>query len=130
VSPTRRRRTGDQTLEAAAEAATTAGTVYTDLSDAPASTPDEPAWLREPASTGEDPAVRVQAPDPKALKAALRAREEEKTHERACDRARAKTGKRIDARIAIMAMTTSSSMRVKPCLLVLVMKGASFAMAG
>ena len=33
VSPTRRRRTGDPTIEAAAEAATTAGTVFTDLDE-------------------------------------------------------------------------------------------------
>src|SRR5262245_12679206 len=34
---------------------------------------------------------------------------------RAPSRARAKTGKRMAARIAIMAMTTRSSMSVKPC---------------
>src|SRR4051812_43057197 len=34
---------------------------------------------------------------------------------RACSRARAKTGKRMAAKIAIIAITTSSSMRVKPC---------------
>src|SRR4051812_26118589 len=39
---------------------------------------------------------------------------EQQTLRRAWPRARAKTGKRIAARIAMMAITTSSSMRVKP----------------
>jgi DNA helicase-2/ATP-dependent DNA helicase PcrA len=76
VSPRRRRRTGDPTLEAAAEAAaTSAGTVFTDLDEARQGTPDEPAWLREPGSTGEDPGAPRPAPDPAALAAAIRARE-------------------------------------------------------
>src|SRR5437764_8184495 len=38
---------------------------------------------------------------------------------RACSRARAKTGNRIAARIAIIAITTSSSIRVNPRLVAL-----------
>jgi DNA helicase-2/ATP-dependent DNA helicase PcrA len=78
VSPRRRRRTGDPTLEAAAEAATaSAGTVFTDLSEAPPSAPEEPAWLRDSATAVEDPAASRPAPDPAALAAAIRAREEQ-----------------------------------------------------
>jgi ATP-dependent DNA helicase UvrD/PcrA len=77
VSPTRRRRSGDPTLEAAAEAATTAGTVFTDLDEAPSSAPEEPAWLSESSLTGEDPALRAPAPDPQAVAAAKAARAEQ-----------------------------------------------------
>jgi DNA helicase-2/ATP-dependent DNA helicase PcrA len=78
VSPRRRRRTGDPTLEGAAEAASpSAGTVFTDLSEAPPTAPEEPAWLRDSATTIEDPAAARPAPDPAALAAAIRAREEQ-----------------------------------------------------
>jgi DNA helicase-2/ATP-dependent DNA helicase PcrA len=78
VSPTRRRRPGDATLDDAAEAAgNVAGTAFTDLSEAPASTPDEPAWMRDGAGPGEDPAAPVVPVDPVARAAAIAARAEE-----------------------------------------------------
>ena len=78
VSPTRRRRTGDPTLEAAAEAATAAaGTVFTDLSEGPSAAPEEPAWMRETPVRGEDPAAPQPPPDPAVRAAALKAREAE-----------------------------------------------------
>ena len=74
MSPTRRRRPGDPTFDAAGEAP---GTVFADLADGPAAAPDEPAWMRDNAApAGEDPATRVR-PDPVALAAARAARAEE-----------------------------------------------------
>ena len=71
VSPTPRRRAADSTLDAAAE---TAGTAFTELAEAPAGVPDEPAWMRDSAAeVEEDPAVRP-GPDPAALEAARAAR--------------------------------------------------------
>ncbi|MBI3747980.1 MAG: hypothetical protein HY262_03915, partial [Chloroflexi bacterium] len=63
MSPTRRRRSGDSSPDAAAE---TAGTAFTDLADAPAGAPEEPAWMRDSVgSVEEDPRVRSR-PDPVA----------------------------------------------------------------
>ena len=77
MSPTRRRRTGDPTLDAAAEAASAAaGTAFTDLEDAPA-TPDEPAWMRDAPTETRDPSAPAPTPDPVARAAARKAREEQ-----------------------------------------------------
>jgi DNA helicase-2/ATP-dependent DNA helicase PcrA len=78
VTPTRRRRTGDPTLDDAAETARgAAGTVFTDLSDAAPVVPDEPAWLRDAPTDAKDPSAPRPAPDPVARAAALQAREEQ-----------------------------------------------------
>ena len=77
VSPTRRRRTGDPTLDAAAEAAgAAAGTAFTDLEDAPA-TPDEPAWMRDAPTEARDPSAPTPMPDPASRAAAIKARREQ-----------------------------------------------------
>ncbi len=77
MTPTRRRRTGDPTLDAAAEAAgAAAGTAFTDLEDTP-STPDEPAWMRDAPVDPKDPTAPSPPPDPAARAAALKAREEQ-----------------------------------------------------
>jgi len=75
VSPNRRRRTGDATLDDAA--ATAAGTVFTDLSGAPAAVPDEPAWMRDAPIETKDPTAPAKLPDPAARAAAIKAREEQ-----------------------------------------------------
>ena len=74
MSPTRRRRPGDPTLDAATEAT---GTVFAEVADGPTGAPDEPAWMRDASDpVEEDPASR-QRPDPIALAAARAARAEE-----------------------------------------------------
>jgi DNA helicase-2/ATP-dependent DNA helicase PcrA len=74
VSPTRRRRSGDPTLDDAGDAT---GTVFTDLADGAAASLDEPAWMREAASAvEEDPAARPSL-DPAALAAARAIRAEQ-----------------------------------------------------
>ena len=65
VSPPDRRRTGDPTLDAAAEAAPSAsGTAFTDLAEATAPPPEEPAWMRDAPVAGEDPAAPAPAARP------------------------------------------------------------------
>ncbi|MFL5669618.1 MAG: ATP-dependent helicase [Chloroflexota bacterium] len=78
MSPTRRRRSGEQTLDAAIEAATAAaGTSFIDLDDAPPTVSDEPAWMREAPSPTADPSAPIAAPDPAARAAKQRARADE-----------------------------------------------------
>ncbi|MFL5714422.1 MAG: ATP-dependent helicase, partial [Chloroflexota bacterium] len=78
MSPTRRRRSGEQTLDAAIEAATAAaGTSFIDLDDAPPTASDEPAWMREAPSATADPSAPIAAPDPAARAAKQRARADE-----------------------------------------------------
>ena len=78
VSPTRRRRTGDTTLDAAAEAATAAaGTAFLDLDEGAPTVPDEPAWMSDAPVATADPTVPVPPPDPAARAAARKAREEQ-----------------------------------------------------
>ncbi|MFL5644062.1 MAG: ATP-dependent helicase [Chloroflexota bacterium] len=78
MSPTRRRRSGEQTLDAAIEAATAAaGTSFIDLDDAPPTVSDEPAWMREAPSATADPSAPIAAPDPAARAAKQRARADE-----------------------------------------------------
>ena len=73
VSPNRRRRTGESTLDDAA--ATAGGTVFTDLSEAPPTVPDEPAWMRDVPTETKDPNTPAPPPDPIAHAAAIKARE-------------------------------------------------------
>jgi DNA helicase-2/ATP-dependent DNA helicase PcrA len=74
VNPTRRRRSGDSSLEAISE---TAGTAFAELADVPAGAPEEPAWVRDAAGAiEEDPSVRSR-PDPIAMAAARAARTEQ-----------------------------------------------------
>ncbi|MFL5719034.1 MAG: ATP-dependent helicase, partial [Chloroflexota bacterium] len=78
MSPTRRRRSGEQTLDAAIEAATAAaGTSFIDLDDAPPTVSDEPAWMREAPSATADPSAPIAAPNPAARAAKQRARADE-----------------------------------------------------
>ena len=74
VSPTRRRRAGNPTLDEAAEAEATSGTSFVELAESPAA-PDEPAWLRDASGPADEPQVRV--PDAAARAAAVEARAEE-----------------------------------------------------
>jgi hypothetical protein len=74
VSPTRRRQSGDSSLDATAEIV---GTAFTELADGPAGAPEEPAWMRGASGTvDEDPAV-ASRPDPAALAVARAARTEQ-----------------------------------------------------
>ncbi|MEA2630566.1 MAG: ATP-dependent helicase UvrD/PcrA, partial [Chloroflexota bacterium] len=78
VTPTRRRRSGDPTLDAAADATgAAAGTVFTDLSEVPPATPEEPAWMRDLPAETKDPAAPAAPPDPAARAAARVAREDQ-----------------------------------------------------
>ena len=75
VSPTRRRRTGDPTLDAAVEAAgAAAGTAFVDLDEAAPSVPDEPAWMRDAPAATTDPTAPVPPPDPAAARRTPRRR--------------------------------------------------------
>ncbi len=77
VSPTRRRRTGDPTLDdAAATAPEAVGTTFADLDETPA-TLDEPAWMRDAPGLGEDPATPVPAADPAVVAARRKERAEQ-----------------------------------------------------
>ena len=77
VSPTRRRRTGDPTLDdAAATVADTVGTAFADLDETPVPV-EEPAWMRDAPGPGEDPAVRAPAVDPAVVAARRKERAEQ-----------------------------------------------------
>ena len=77
VSPTRRRRTGEPTLDDAPAAVPDAvGTAFADLDEAPAVL-EEPVWLQEAPGPGEDPAVPVPAADPAVVAARRKERAEQ-----------------------------------------------------
>jgi DNA helicase II / ATP-dependent DNA helicase PcrA len=78
VSPTRRRRPGDPTLDdAIAGSVEPVGTAFADL-DETVPVPDEPAWMRDAsAGTGSDPTVPVAPLDPAAIEAKRRQRIDE-----------------------------------------------------
>jgi DNA helicase II / ATP-dependent DNA helicase PcrA len=78
VSPTRRRRPGDPTLDdAVAGSAEPVGTAFADL-DETAPVPDEPAWMRDAsAGVGIDPTVPVAPLDPGVIEAKRRQRIDE-----------------------------------------------------
>ncbi len=79
VSPSRRRRPGDNVPDAASFGLEEAsGTAFMDESEegpALAPVPEEPAWMREAAGDGvADPAAALPPPDPRAIAAAREAR--------------------------------------------------------
>jgi DNA helicase-2/ATP-dependent DNA helicase PcrA len=74
VSPTRRRRSGDSSPDPIPDGA---GTAFTEVAEASANAPEEPAWMHDSAApVEEDPGVRSR-PDPVALAAARAARAEQ-----------------------------------------------------
>ena len=75
VSPTRRRRTGDPTLDDAAAAAPAPGTAFTDLAEAAPATPEEPAWMRDaPAEARTRPRPPRRSTRPPSRRASRHAR--------------------------------------------------------
>ena len=77
VSPTRRRRTGDPSLDdAVAAAAEAVGTAFADL-DEVAPPPEEPAWMRDVPTATMDPSAPPPVVDPAAVKAKREARASE-----------------------------------------------------
>ncbi len=78
VSPTRRRRSGDSSLDVAIAAASeSVGTAFVDLDEASA-TPEEPDWLRaETVAPREDPAAAAASADPAAIEARRKERAEQ-----------------------------------------------------
>jgi DNA helicase-2/ATP-dependent DNA helicase PcrA len=75
VSPTRRRRAGQRTLDEVAEAGVASGTAFVELAESP-DAPAEPEWLRDVSgAVDEEPTARP--PDPAVRAAATAARADE-----------------------------------------------------
>jgi ATP-dependent DNA helicase UvrD/PcrA len=69
VSPTRRRRTGDPTLDdAAATPSEAVGTAFADIDEAPVAL-EEPSWMRDAPRSGDDPAIPAPTVDPAVVAA-------------------------------------------------------------
>ncbi len=92
------------------DAAATAGTAFTDLSETAVATPDEPAWMREAATAGEDPAAPAAPPDPAVRAAAIAARAADIVRALNPEQARAVTT--IDGPLLILAGAGSGKTRV------------------